>query len=153
MTERKDPPIEPLPYRAGVTVIDIGDVRVARGMSRRPYSACKHQRLHYDPSERRVWCADCERDLEGFDAFMVLAENSHDFIERNNRREKELAEAEAHQARSRAVKALDHIWRSRTMAPCCPHCHKGLLPEDMLRGLGSVGVDYERAVRAREAQP
>lgn len=153
MSERKDPPIEPLPYRAGVTIIDIGDVRVLRGMSRRPHSACQHRRLHYDPSERRIWCADCERDLEGFDAFQTLAEQCHEFYAQNKRRAEELAKAEQFQARSRAVKALDHVWRSRSMVPCCPHCHRGLLPEDMLRGVSSVGVEYERARRAKAAKP
>lgn len=153
MSERKDPPIEPQPYLAGVTVIDIGDVRVARGMSRRPYSACKHRRLHYDSRERRVWCADCERDLEGFDAFMVLTENCHDFYAQNRRRAEDLDEAERFQARSRAVKALDHVWRSKNMAPCCPHCRQGLLPEDVLHGLATVGIEYERARRKKGAKP
>lgn len=153
MTDRKDPPIEPLPYRAGVTIIDIGDVRVSRGMSRRPHSSCRHRRLHYDSRERRIWCADCERDLEGFDAFQILAEQCQEFYAQNKRRAEELAEAEQFQARSRAVKALDHVWRSRNMVPCCPHCRQGLLPEDILRGMSSVGVEYERARRAREGHP
>lgn len=81
---------------------------------------------------------------------MLLAEQCHEFYEQNRCRAAELAEAEQFQARSRAVKSLDHIWRSRTMAPCCPHCRQGLLPEDMLQGLSSVGVEYERARRAKK---
>ncbi|MFE3837315.1 hypothetical protein [Pseudogemmobacter sonorensis] len=150
MENHRDPPIEELPYRSGVTVIDIGDVRVSRGMSRRPYSGCKHLRLIYDSRERRIWCKDCERDIEGFDAFQILAERSHEFKAALDYREKQIAEAEAFTLRSRAAKNLDHIWRSRTQAPCCPHCRKGLLPEDML-SMSSVGVEYERKRRARIA--
>lgn len=144
---QKDPPIEEMPYRFGLNVIDIGDLRVSRGQTRRPRSACKHRRLTYDPSERRIWCRDCERDIDGFDAFQIIAEQSHAFYEQNMRRARKLDEAEQFQARSLAVKALDRIWRSRKMAPCCPHCRKGLLPEDV-KNLSSVGVEYERARRA-----
>ncbi len=150
MGDQKDPPIEAMEFQAGVTVIDIGDVRVSRGLSRRPYSGCKHLRLIYDSRERRIWCKDCETNIEGFDAFQILAERSHQFKAALDRREAKIAEAEAFTARSRAVKELDRVWRTRNLAPCCPHCRRGLLPEDMMH-LSSVGVDYERKRRARTA--
>lgn len=149
MTDRKDPPIREVEYLSGPSVIDIGDVRVARGLSRRPFSSCKHRALNYDPQERRIWCKDCEQDIDPFDAFVIVAEQCHGFLESLKRRARQIAEAEAFTARSRAVKALDKIWRSRNMAPCCPHCNRGLLPEDMVR-LGSVGVEYERAMRLKD---
>ena len=148
MSERKDPPIREVEFLHGPNVIDIGELRVSRGLSRRPHSTCAHRRLTYDTGERRIWCRDCERDIEGFDAFTILATQCHQFLEQNARRARELEEAERFQARSIAVKALDKVWRSRTMAPCCPHCRRGLLPEDM-KNLGSVGINYERARRER----
>ncbi len=150
--EQKDPPILPLNYCSGVTVIDIGDLRVARGKTRRPFSGCKHLRLVYDTDERRIWCRDCERDVEAFDAFVLVAERASGFYEQNNRRAKELDEAEKFQLRTRAAKKLDEAWRSRTMAPCCPHCNRGLLPEDVARGLSSVGIEYERRRRAAQKE-
>lgn len=149
MADPKDPPIQEVEFTYGPSVIDIGDVRVARGLSRRPYSSCKHRALVYDSQERRIWCKDCEQNIDPFDAFVIVAEQCHGFLESLNRRAKQIAEAEAFTARSRAVKSLDKIWRSRNMAPCCPHCNRGLLPEDML-GVGSAGVKYERARRAAE---
>ena len=151
MGDEKDPPIMETDFRSGLTVIDIGDVRVARGLSRRPHSACKHVRLVYDPRERRIWCKDCEKDVDGFDAFQILAERSHAFKAALDKREQQVSEAEAFTARSRAVKELDRFWRSRNHSPCCPHCKRGLLPEDMMR-LSSVGNEYERKRRARAAQ-
>src|SRR5690606_34525923 len=74
----KRPPIEPLDYISGVKVVDIGDIRVARGMSRRPASSCKHHHLHYDTAERRIWCRDCETDVEAFDSFKMLVERFHE---------------------------------------------------------------------------
>ena len=74
MIDDRDPPIAPLDYVSGVTVVNIGDVRVARGMSRRHHSSCPHIQLIYDQNERRIWCNDCERDVEAFDAFRGLVE-------------------------------------------------------------------------------
>lgn len=64
-----DEPIEDQNYLSGLTVIDIGDIRVSRGMTRRPVSSCGHRRMAYDPKERRIWCKDCEKDVDPFDAF------------------------------------------------------------------------------------
>lgn len=142
----KDPPIEEMDYLSGPKVIDIGDVRVSRGKSRRPHSACKHRRLRYDASERRVWCADCERDVEAFDAFEIVAKQVHDAIAAHDRREKAIQQAEAFTLRSRAAKALDEVWRSRNMVPACPTCGHGLLPEMFARGGGArLGRDYAEA--------
>lgn len=144
--DEKDTPIDPQSYRFGVNVIDIGDIRVARGKSRRPHSACKHRRMHYDPWERRIWCPDCERDLEPFDAFVALAENSATFSDLMRRREQAVAEAERFSLRSRAAKALDEVWRSRNMVPICPTCHHGLLPEMFSKGCGTqVSREYALA--------
>lgn len=148
--DQKDTPITPLDYCYGQLVIDIGDLRVARGKSRRPFSGCKHLRLVYDREERRIWCRDCERDVEAFDAFILEAERAHAFYADNQKRAKELAEAETFQIRTRAAKKLDEAWRSRTMAPCCPHCNRGILPEDVMRGLSGVGIEYERRRRAAQ---
>jgi hypothetical protein len=54
MNDERDPPIEPLDYVGGVAVVVIGDVRVARGMSRRHHSSCPHVQLIYDQKERRL---------------------------------------------------------------------------------------------------
>lgn len=144
--EAKDPPIEALDYSSGVKVVDIGDVRVARGKSHRPHSACKHRRLIYDTAERRIWCADCERDVEAFDAFEIVAVRVHEALAAHNRREKAIQEAEAFTLRSRAAKALDEAWRSRNMVPACPTCGHGLLPEMFARGGGArLGRDYAEA--------
>ena len=46
----KTPPIVEQEYLSGLKVVDIGDLRVARGMSRRPVSTCHHRPLVYDLS-------------------------------------------------------------------------------------------------------
>ena len=145
MKDDRDPPIEPLNYLTGPTVVDIGDLRVARGMTRRSYSSCPHPRLVYDNSERRIWCRDCERDVEPFDAFKVLVERYSHAVDTVKAREKSVAELETFKMRTIAAKKLDEGWRSRNMVPSCPHCHNGLFPEDFKHGFEIVGKDFARA--------
>jgi hypothetical protein len=146
----KDPPIEPLNFLGGVTVVDIGDIRVARGMSRRPASSCRHQQLRYSDVERRIWCADCEQNIEAFDAFELLVGQFSEASSRLRRKAKELAAAEAHQLRSLAARHLDLAWQKRRMVPACPCCGQGLFPEDFKDGIAaSLGREYAEAQRRR----
>lgn len=146
MTDERDTPIEAQEFVSGVKVVDIGDVRVARGLTRRPHSACRHKRLIYDPRERRIWCRDCERDVEPFDAFTILVEQMDAAIKGIGDREKRLVEAEAFNLRTLAAKALDEAWRSRNMVPACPHCSNGLFPEHFKNGVhASLSREYAQA--------
>lgn len=133
--DKKDPPIEPQEYLSGLKVVDIGDLRVARGLSRRPHSACKHSNLVFDTHERRIWCKDCEHDVESFDAFAGLVEQYSRAVDNLNRRSEAVVAAEKHALRSLAAKAVDEAWRSRNMVPACPHCGQGLFPEDFKHGV------------------
>lgn len=145
-----DAPIEPREYIGGVQVVDIGDLRVARGEARRPMAICQHVHQVYDQKERRVWCEDCETDLEPFDAYRCVIENMDRAVKMLRRREQELKEAEQFAARARATKALDKMWRSQSMAPCCPHCRTALLPEEFANGVTSM--DRELARRMAEGR-
>lgn len=148
-----DAPIEPQDYIYGVNVVQIEDLRVARGLTRRPACACRHKKLVYDDKERRVWCSDCEAEVEPFDAFLGLVEVFSAGTNRINRRAAELAEAEKFQIRSRAAKVMDEAWRSTKMAPLCPHCNNALLPEDVVGGLASMSKEFVMADRKRKAIP
>ena len=149
----KDPPIVEGNYVSGLTVVDIGDARVARGKTRRPFSSCNHGSLVYDEKERRIWCKDCESDVDAFDAFLVLVNRADGHIKYLKDREKRVAEAESFQLRSLAAKALDDVWRRSKMVPACPNCKRGLLPEDFKDGVKThVGRDFERALRQKQNQ-
>ncbi|WP_417491832.1 hypothetical protein [Maricaulis sp.] len=150
MTDAKDPPIDEPGYTQGVTVIDIGDIRVARGLTRRPHSACSHHHMVYDQRERRIWCRDCERDVEPFDAFTALIGNCDDFLQMVERKAAEVAEARDHSLHLIAARNLEKIWRSRRMAPCCPHCDRGLLPDDFKITPACTSAEIERQRRKRE---
>jgi len=137
MTDRKDPEIQPQEFLGGVKVVDIGDIRVARGLSRRAYSGCQHRQLVYDKNERRVWCKDCERDIESFDAFELVVAQFYDAKRHYETMQREVEEAQQHNLHLIACKNLDHVWRGK-MVPACPHCKAGLLPEDFK----TIGTRY-----------
>jgi hypothetical protein len=149
MADDRDPPIEEPGYIAGVSVVDIGDVRVARGLTRRHHSSCRHLSLVFDNAERRVWCKDCERDVEPFDAFTILVANYSNALDAIKRREAIVSEAEKFQIRSIAAKNIDQAWRHRTMVPACPHCHHGLFPENFKHGPDMLGIEYAKAMAER----
>src|SRR5258706_10856465 len=149
MTNDRKPPIESLGFIAGVTVVDIGDIRVARGLTRRPYSACRHIAMMYDDRERRIWCSDCEQDIEPFDAFKCLVESYDHRAKDLTRREQAVIEAERFQLRSIAAKKIDQAWRSRNMVPACPHCGHGLFPENFKDGMSMLGKEYAAALHKR----
>ncbi|WP_277969343.1 hypothetical protein [Sphingomonas echinoides] len=150
MTDKpKDPPIVEMDYLSGLKVIDIGDIRVARGMSRRPHSSCNHRAMVYDPKERRVWCKDCETDVEPFDAFEILCQNYGAAVERIKRDRAAVEEAKEHNLIRIAAKQMDEHFRQRNMVPACPHCNAGIFPEDVAK-MSSVNKEWELAKRARK---
>lgn len=152
--DKKDPPIIPQDYIGGVTVIDFGEARISRGMSRRHYSTCNHRKLVYDQQERRIWCQDCERDVEHFDAFRIIVEQFAAAAANVKERQEKIAEAEAATIISRAAKNIDKEWRSRRMAPCCPHCKEALLPEFFANGIGNMcSAELARRKHGLPARP
>lgn len=151
MTDSIDPPIDPMDYVYGVNVVDIGEARVSRGKSRRPFTSCRHLRTVYDTSERRIWCEDCETTLDPFDAFMSLVVNYDTAHKKLLKVYEEVLEAREHSLVSRAAKSIDKVWRGKTMAPCCKSCGAGLLPEDYADGArAKVSREMERARRKRD---
>lgn len=136
-------------------LIDLAGVRMQRGYSKPSGPRCKHLNLRYctEKGERRVWCADCERDIDPFDALLVLADHFHEMLSAAHDMRREAAEALKQTARLRATKALDKAWSGRVMAVDCPHCRRGLLPEDFVTGgFGRQSRELELARRARERE-
>lgn len=132
-------------------VVDIGDVRVARGLTRRAISSCKHNYMIYDSQERRVWCKDCEQEIDGFDAMLILI-GQHQSAWQKIKKEREIvSEAIKFSLRRIATKEIDKVWRTKNMLPCCPSCNAGLLPEDFKNGVMSrVSREYEAKRRERQ---
>lgn len=145
------PPIIDQEYLYGLKVVDIGDIRVSRGMSRRPHSTCKHRAMVYDPRERRIWCKDCETDVEPFDAFQLLCEQFDYAAAKIERQRKEVEEAREHNIIRIAAKQMDEKFRRKKMVPACINCGAGIFPEDVPK-MGSINREWELARRKRKEQ-
>lgn len=125
-----DEKIEEANFVFGVNVVDIGDVRVSRGLTRRHESICSHRQLMYDQIERRVWCKDCESDVDSFDAFSIIVEYLSAANKRIEVAREEVNKAKNYNLRRIAARKLDKIWMTNSLLPCCPHCDKALTPSD-----------------------
>lgn len=145
-----DAPIDPQDYLYGPKVVQIDDLRVARGLTRRPYSSCRHKSMVYDLNERRVWCRDCETVVDPFDAFMGVVQIWEHASNQHKRRERELAEAEAFSIISRASKVIDTVWRSKRSVPLCPHCHEAILPGDVVGGVSTASRELVEQRRKKK---
>lgn len=135
----------------GSPVIDLGEMRIRFGLpdpKRGP--PCKHRDLLYSPKDRRIWCADCERTVDSFDAFIILTSAFHDMISAARAKMARADQALAATISRRAAKEIDRAWGGHQMAICCPRCGQGLLPEDFEHGVSQVSADIERARRSRK---
>jgi hypothetical protein len=135
-------------------LIDLAGVRIQRGIPKYNPNQCKHKNIlyHCSHSERRIWCSDCERDIEPFDAFMIFARQFEEMISEAQDMRQKAAEALRTTARLRATKVLDKAWSGNVMAVACPHCRGGLLPEDFARGSDQTSREIEIARRNRKAK-
>lgn len=143
-----DTPIIPGDYIRGVNVIDIGEMRISRGYTRRSPMCCLHHDIAYDQAERRIWCRDCEKGIDPFDFLQTLIEAHNRTLNRLKERERAVTEAESFSARMRATRAMDAVWRKRTRVPICPHCHHGIHPEDVANGVGQMDKELSARINA-----
>jgi hypothetical protein len=131
-------------------VVDLAGVRLARGMLKPRQKKCDHLHLIISQSERLIECEDCNRSVDAFDAVMVVMRHMEGMLSEVNGRKRQADEAMVATLHLRGAKAIEQTWR-RSMAPCCPHCRQGILPEDFGSGVGSsISRDLEIARRARD---
>lgn len=154
--DSSDEPIDPRPDAKPhvAEVIDLDGVRIQWGLPRAPWlSRCKHPHLVYSSEERRVWCEDCQRTIENFDAFMVLVKGFQRMEADARHKIAKADEAMAATIIRRAAKAVDKAWMG-DRAIGCPHCRGGILAEDFADGVGvQMSREYELARRNRPRNP
>lgn len=144
--------IEPEDYLYGVKVVDIGDARVARGRTRREKGLCTHRNMTYDNHERRVWCNDCETQLELFDAFEALVNQWHKAFANLEQQKKEIMELIEANRMKVAAQRLSKEWQKHATIPACPHCGVGLFPDDFTGGISTRSAVLERQRRLNKEQ-
>lgn len=111
---------------------------------------CAHLNLTLDDQGHIVWCDDCKQTVSAYWAIQMLAERHAASLAVVERREKALAQDKAQNLHLTAAKKVEKAWRSRTMVPACPHCDRGILPED---GLGGTQVNRAIELARRRHDP
>ncbi len=109
---------------------------------------CEHSKVTLDDNGGIVTCDTCGKQLDAYLTLRRMCEkwDSHR-RELDSYRERVIEEAKG-SVILRAARRVEKAWRSRTMAPTCPHCHKAILPEDGFGQSGSVNLQMERERRA-----
>ena len=132
-----------------MSVIEIGALRIQR--ERFPAingkAVCQHKSLTLNREGHVIRCADCGAQVEPFWAFEQLVDS---YSEAWKRLQQHTQRHNAEMERGLTLKAARHVedaWRSRTMAPVCPHCREAIFPQD---GFGSNLVNRELALRRRQ---
>ena len=134
-------------------VINLEDMRI-RILKERPKwdrnrKECRHINLTFNDDGQIITCDDCHKQIQPYWAFHMLAERFDDSMKRLNRKEadiKVLTEKTVHLIAARRVEAA---WRQRSMVPTCPHCERGILPED---SFGSSLMSRSIELRIREIE-
>ncbi len=146
-----DGPLEPLDSGGAFNaiVVDLAGVRMRRGRSKPGVARCKHRNLTYCTNERRVWCDDCVRTIDAFDALMVVVDDFEKMQSDAQRKLDEATTARTSVLHRIAAKKVESAWSGREMAICCPHCNGGILPEDWASGGNQTSREYEIARRRR----
>jgi hypothetical protein len=130
-------------------VIDIEELRITRDTRNyRPPTECQHKKITLDSHGETIHCGDCGKQLSAWwtlNHYIDAYRRARDSL---IRREDALKEAAAKAIHTKAAQDVEKAWRSRTMAPYCPHCREAIFPTD---GFGRGLVNKAIALRRREA--
>jgi hypothetical protein len=95
---------------------------------------CDHRNLTMDRHGLTVRCDDCQLQISAYWVLENLIDSyrrARDEVERA--RQAHLLKARAH-IHLPAAQRVETAWRSRHMIPTCPHCSRGIFPEDGFGG-------------------
>jgi hypothetical protein len=125
-------------------------VRLQRGRAPSQPGQCGHHNLAMDPHGETVRCEDCKLQLS---AYWVL----ENLVESYRRARTDLERAKTVHLQGvragiglAAAQRVNTAWRSRHMVPTCPHCSRGIFPDDGF-GRSMVPKAIEMARRRQEA--
>jgi len=129
-------------------LVEIGDFSLARknrgGYA--PISECAHKHLTLDDTGDVVRCVDCNTQVSAYWALTMLAEEYNRQWCRLQSGKQALEEAKAKDIHLLAAQRVEKAWRSRSMVPSCPHCNRGIFPQDGF-GKGMVNKAIENRIR------
>lgn len=134
-------------------VLNLGDYRFTRANTRDPFKFskdCRHKHLTLDSNGEIVKCDDCKAQVGAFWALQMIVASWDDWYSKLQRARDDAQKVASSQVVLKAALVVQDAWRSRTMAPTCPHCQKAILATDGF-GRSRVNKEMELARRKRAA--
>ena len=113
--------------------VEIGDVTITpkRGGELIVFEGeCGHKNIEAQESGEILICKDCGKQISAWWVLMRFSRQVSDWKDSLDARAKEVAEAEKRTVILRAAQKVEKAWRRNRFAPCCPHCHQPIKPED-----------------------
>ena len=131
-------------------IVDLGAFKLQRKHASLLTSKeqCPHKSLQMEEHGQIVRCADCQVQVSAWWALGQLAAHWGRLERKQEQREDQLKKAMETNLHLVAARKVEAAWRSRKTVPACPHCNRGILPED---NLGSAQVSREMELRRRNA--
>ncbi len=129
-------------------VVDIGEwsLRRKKENSIQQEGECNHYRLDFADKGDVILCRDCGVQVSAYWALTSIAERFNQQLEAFKREKAQFEQMRQDSLHLVAAKQVEKAWRSRTMVPACPHCHRGILSSD---GLGRTQISKAMEERRR----
>lgn len=128
-------------------VTHIGNYTLRNAGNRAPQTGCEHRELVLDRDAESVRCVQCGSQVSAYQALEMLAGEWDGAVATLRREAAELEKAKQGHLHLLAARKVEKAWRGRGTVPACPHCHRGILPED---NLGDRVVSRAIELRRRE---
>lgn len=112
-------------------------------------TACQHQRLTMEEQGEIVRCSDCHAQVSAWWALSMLAEHWEKMNRALDRERTAVQTAKSQNLHLIAARRVESAWRSKTTVPQCPHCNRGILPEDHF---GGACISRAIELRRREVE-
>lgn len=132
-------------------VIEMGEFR----LKRKPQTyfpvagECGHKYLELDDQGDIVRCTECKVQVSPYWALSRIAEDWGRMAAKFQAQKAELEKDKAANIHLVAARNAEQGWRKRDMVPACPHCDRGILPED---GFGLSLINRAMEMRRRESE-
>lgn len=127
-------------------IIEIAEFRLKRNRRMVTQAGCKHNHLTLDDEGEFVTCDDCKMQVGTYAALRMLVDRWDALQGRADAQRRALEVAAETTLATRAALRVEQAWRSRSMAPTCPHCNEAIYATD---GFGGAQVSREIAERRR----
>lgn len=131
-------------------VVQFGDYLFKAKGKRWPWDQdrCPHKHIELDDNGEIVTCTDCNKQLTAYWALRHITQQWADHARKAKAHADEVSERVKQNISLLAAQRVEKAWRSRKMVPTCPHCSKGIMPDD---GFGSAAINREIEMRRRSA--